>query len=143
MFATWQWGWSERRADVSLNAAIPWDVEIVGGAGKLQGKFAALDLRSFELTGGVDQLRLTLGRPSGDVPIRLTRGANNIRVERPTGVPVRLRSAAVPGASTSTSSGCTAWATRSWRPRAPRMRPTATRSTSRAVPAGSRCTEVD
>ena len=59
-------------ADVSLNAAIPWDVEVVGGAGKLQGKFAALDLRSFELTGGVDQLRLTLGQPAGDVPIRLT-----------------------------------------------------------------------
>ena len=90
MFASWQWGWSERRADVSLNATIPWDVEVVGGAGKLQGKFAALDLRSFALTGGVDQLRLTLGRPSGEVPIRLTRGVNHVRVERPTGVPVRL-----------------------------------------------------
>lgn len=89
--ANWQWGWNERRADVSLNAAIPWDVEVVGGAGKLQGKFAALDLRSFELTGGVDRLRLTLGQPAGDVPIRLTRGANNVRVERPTGVPVRLQ----------------------------------------------------
>jgi DNA-binding MarR family transcriptional regulator len=87
----WQWGMNERRSDVSLNAAIPWDVEVVGGAGKLQGKFAALDLRSFELTGGVDQLRLTLGQPAGDVPIRLTRGANNIRIERPAGVPVRLQ----------------------------------------------------
>jgi DNA-binding MarR family transcriptional regulator len=86
----WQWGWNERRADVSLNASIPWDVEVVGGAGKLQAKFAALDLRSFELTGGVDQLRLTLGPPAGDVPIRLTSGINNVRVERPTGVPVRL-----------------------------------------------------
>lgn len=87
----WQWGWNERRADVSLNAAIPWDVEVVGGAGKLQAKFGALDLRSFELTGGVDQLRLTLGQPAGEVPIRLTRGANNIRIERPTGVAVRLK----------------------------------------------------
>ena len=69
---------------------IPWDVEIVGGAGKLQGKFAALDLRSFALTGGVDQLRLTLGQPAGDVPIRLTAGANNVRIERPAGVHVRL-----------------------------------------------------
>jgi DNA-binding MarR family transcriptional regulator len=86
----WQWGWNERHADISLNAAIPWDVEVVGGAGKLQGKFAALDLRSFELTGGVDQLRLTLGQPRGEVPIRLTRGVNNVRIERPTGVPVRF-----------------------------------------------------
>lgn len=86
----WQWGWNERRADISLNAAIPWDVEVIGGAGKLQAKFAALDIRSFELTGGVDQLRLTLGQPAGDVPIRLTRGINNVRIERPAGVPVRL-----------------------------------------------------
>ena len=86
----WQWDGRERRADVSLNAAIPWDVEIVGGASKLQGKLSSLDLRSFSLTGGVDQMRLTLGSPTGDVPIRFTRGANSIRIERPTGVPVRL-----------------------------------------------------
>ena len=34
----WQWDRHERRCDVTLNAAIPWDVEVVGGAGKLQGK---------------------------------------------------------------------------------------------------------
>jgi len=87
----WKWDWQERRTDVSLNAAIPWDVEVVGGVGKLQGKLSRIDLRSFELTGGVDQLRLTLGQPTGDVPIRLTRGANNIRIERPAGVHVRLK----------------------------------------------------
>ncbi|MGZ9277332.1 MAG: MarR family winged helix-turn-helix transcriptional regulator [Candidatus Limnocylindrales bacterium] len=87
----WKWDWLERRTDVRLNAALPWDIEIVGGAGKLQGKFTKLDLRSFELTGGVDQFRLTLGQPSGDVPIRFTRGANNLRIERPSGVHVRLR----------------------------------------------------
>jgi DNA-binding MarR family transcriptional regulator len=86
----WQLGWHERRTDVSLNASIPWDVEIVGGAGKLQGKLASLDLRSFDLTGGVDQFRLTLGPPRGVVPIRFTRGANRIRLERPTGAAVRL-----------------------------------------------------
>ena len=67
------------------------DYEIVGGTSKLQGKITGLDLRSFELTGGVDQLRLTLGRPRGHVPIRLTGGANSIRIERPAGVPVRLK----------------------------------------------------
>jgi DNA-binding MarR family transcriptional regulator len=86
----WQWDAHERRSDVTLSAAIPWDVEIVGGAGKLQGKLTRLDLRSFALTGGVDQLRLTLGRPAGEVPIRLTAGVNNVRIERPAGVHVRL-----------------------------------------------------
>jgi DNA-binding MarR family transcriptional regulator len=87
---SWMWGRRERSTDVSLNAGIPWDIEIVGGAGKFQGKFGSLDLRSFELTGGVDQFRLTLGQPRGEVPILFTRGANNIRIERPAGVAVRL-----------------------------------------------------
>jgi DNA-binding MarR family transcriptional regulator len=86
----WVWGRQERSTDLALNATIPWDIEIVGGAGKLQGKFGSIDLRSFDLTGGVDQFRLTLGQPVGDVPIRFTRGANNIRIERPTGTAIRL-----------------------------------------------------
>jgi DNA-binding MarR family transcriptional regulator len=86
----WKWDWRGRRAEMSLNAAVPWDVEVVGGTSRLQGKFGSLDLRAFELTGGVDQLRLTLGRPTGGVPIRLTGGGNNVRIERPAGVAARL-----------------------------------------------------
>jgi DNA-binding MarR family transcriptional regulator len=86
-----QWDWRDRRADVSLNAGVPWDVEIVGGSNKLQGKLAGVDLRSFELTGGTGQLRLTLGRPAGVVPIRLTGGSHHARFERPARVHVQLR----------------------------------------------------
>jgi DNA-binding MarR family transcriptional regulator len=86
----WQWAFHERRADIALNTALPWEIEIDGGASKLQGKLTALDLRSFRLTGGVDKLRLMLGQPAGVVPVRFSRGANNIRIERPTGIPVRL-----------------------------------------------------
>lgn len=85
-----QWDWRERRADIALNTGVAWDIEVAGGANKLQGKLALLDLRSFEHTGGVDQIRLTLGAPSGAVPISFTGGANNIRIERPTGSAVRL-----------------------------------------------------
>src|SRR3954471_4618167 len=86
-----QWDWRQRRADVALNASVPWDVEVVGGANKLQGKLGGVDLRSFEMTGGVDQLRLTLGRPTGVVPIRVVGGANHARVERPAGAHVQLK----------------------------------------------------
>jgi DNA-binding MarR family transcriptional regulator len=86
-----QWDWRDRRANVSLNASVPWDVEVVGGSSKLQGVLGSVDLRSFELNGGVDQLRLILGRPTGIVPIRLVGGANNARFERPTGVHVQLQ----------------------------------------------------
>ena len=37
-----QWDWRERRADVALNAGVPWDVEIIGGANKLQGKLGVV-----------------------------------------------------------------------------------------------------
>lgn len=86
-----QWDWRDRRGDVALNEQLPWDVEIVGGANKLQGKLAGVDLRSFQLTGGVDQVRLTLGRPTGEVPIRFVGGANHVRVERPSDVHVQLK----------------------------------------------------
>jgi DNA-binding MarR family transcriptional regulator len=86
-----QWDWRDRRADVALNTAIPWDVEVQGGANRLQGKFGTIDLRSFEMTGGVDQLRLTLGQPTGEVPIRLIGGANHLRFERPAGAHVQLQ----------------------------------------------------
>ena len=85
-----QWDWRERRAEISLNHGIPWDVEIHGGASKLQSKLASVDLRSFELVGGADSLRLTLGPPTGSVPLRFTGGTNNLRIERPAGVAAQL-----------------------------------------------------
>jgi DNA-binding MarR family transcriptional regulator len=86
----WSWPSRDLRSDFTLNAGVPWDIEVAGGANRFQGKLTDVDLRSFELTDGINQLRLTLGRPSGDVPIRLA-GGNGIRIERPAGVAVRLR----------------------------------------------------
>jgi DNA-binding MarR family transcriptional regulator len=86
----WLWDALDRRTDVLLNRQVPWDIELGGGAGKLQGKLADVDLRSFQLSGGVDQLRLTLGRPTGEVALDLIQGVNKVRIERPVGVPVRL-----------------------------------------------------
>ena len=84
------WDWRKRNAEVTLNTAIPWEIELNGGGNRISGDLADVDLRSFEMTGGVDQFRLALGRPRGVVPIRLTGGANRFHVERPAGVAVRL-----------------------------------------------------
>lgn len=85
------WDWRKRNADVTLSTALPWNVEIVGGANKVTGDLTAIDLSSFDVVGGADSLRLSLGRPRGLVAVRVIGGANKVRIDRPAGVPARLK----------------------------------------------------
>lgn len=82
--------WRKRRADVTLNASLPWTVEVNGGASRLTAYLDAVDMAGFEMVGGVDKMGMALGRPRGVVPIQISGGANRVQVERPAGVPVRL-----------------------------------------------------
>jgi DNA-binding MarR family transcriptional regulator len=83
--------WRQRGASVSLNTTIPWSVEVHGGLSKARANLAPIELRSFELSGGADRVRIELGTPAGAVPVRVTGGASELRIERPAEVPVRLR----------------------------------------------------
>src|SRR5262245_11478899 len=65
------WDWRKRNAEFTLNATLPWDLEIVGGANKIEGELRDLDLASFDLQGGVDSMLLRLGNPRGVVPVRI------------------------------------------------------------------------
>jgi hypothetical protein len=47
-------------------------------------------LTSLQLSGGAKQVDITLPRPSGTVSIRISGGANNITVHRPSGVAARV-----------------------------------------------------
>jgi DNA-binding MarR family transcriptional regulator len=82
--------WRKRTADVTLNSAIPWTIQIQGGANKLTGQLDGLDLRSFDLSGGASNLTLALGRPAGEIPIRVIGGLASARITRPADVAVRL-----------------------------------------------------
>ncbi|HET8785038.1 MAG TPA: MarR family transcriptional regulator [Candidatus Limnocylindrales bacterium] len=84
------WDWRKRSADLVLTTAVPWTVDIVGGAHRLSADLKAVDLRSFDIAGGADALRLSIGRPHGEVPIRVVGGANRVRIDRPAGVPTRV-----------------------------------------------------
>ena len=97
--------WRKRTADITLNATIPWEIEIHGGASNVIGRLRDLDLRSFEFTGGSNKLDLALGRARGVVPVRLTGGSSEARIERPPGVGIRLTTRAGWGAWISTPSG--------------------------------------
>lgn len=83
--------WRKRAATIALNPTIPWTVEVHGGMSRAGADLSAIELRAFELKGGADRIRLGLGAPSGIVPVRLSGGANDLRVECPRDAAVRLR----------------------------------------------------
>ncbi len=82
---------SERLAEVELNASIPWDVEVRGGASRLLAHLSALRLGSLKVDGGASRLEVVLPAPSGIVTVVILGGASNVIIRRPEGVAARLR----------------------------------------------------
>lgn len=83
------WGWKQLAAEVTLNAAIPWQIIVKGGAAMIVGELGGLDLAGLEAKGGMSMIRLELPEPSGVVPIRISGGASEVVVRRPAGVAAR------------------------------------------------------
>ncbi|MFI5273496.1 MAG: MarR family transcriptional regulator [Ktedonobacterales bacterium] len=84
-------GGQHSAAEVTLNADIPWRIVIKGGASDITAKLGGLNLAGLEVKGGMSMIRLELPAPSGVVPIRISGGASQITVRRPTGVAARAR----------------------------------------------------
>jgi hypothetical protein len=59
----------ERPAEVALNAGIPWDVEVRGGASRLLADLSGLRLGSLSVDGGASRLEVVLPDPSGAVTV--------------------------------------------------------------------------
>ena len=83
--------WRDDRADIALNSAVPWAIELRGGVSRLSGDLAALELASLEAAGGVSKVDLNLPSPRAVVPIRVSGGANDLALHRPAGTALRLR----------------------------------------------------
>jgi hypothetical protein len=87
----WTGNRPERPAEVALNAGIPWDVEVRGGASRLLADLSALRPRSLKVDGGASRLEVVLPAPSGIVTVVILGGASNVAIRRPEGVAARLR----------------------------------------------------
>jgi hypothetical protein len=74
---------------VRLGPAVPWALDVHGGAEHLDADLTGLDVRSVAFHSGAAHLRLALGRPTEPTVIRLT-SVKDLRLERPADVPVRL-----------------------------------------------------
>ncbi|MFM9368706.1 hypothetical protein [Streptomyces sp. Da 82-17] len=76
---------------MTVDARLPWSVEITGGAGRVTADLAALPLRGMSLTGGASHVSVALPQPKGTVRVRVSGGASDISLRRPAGAAARLR----------------------------------------------------
>ncbi|MBA2715115.1 MAG: MarR family transcriptional regulator [Rubrobacteraceae bacterium] len=83
--------WRDRSGEVRLNPAIPWRIEVRGGAFEVAAELGGLDLAGLEIRGGASTFRVNLPEPSGTVPVRISGGASEIVIRRPPYVAARVR----------------------------------------------------
>jgi hypothetical protein len=86
----WLIYWRRPLSAVTLNASIPWGIEVRGGVSSFEADLSQVSLTSLELRGGVSHLQASLGRPSGTVLIHIVGGVSHTAIQRPRGVPVRI-----------------------------------------------------
>jgi hypothetical protein len=74
---------SERPAEVELNARIPWEIEVRGGASRLVADLRELRIGSLSLNGGASRLEMVLPTPAGTMLVIILGGASNVAIRRP------------------------------------------------------------
>lgn len=79
-----------RRADIALNATIPWEISLGTGASSERLELAGLQLRRLDISGGASRLEASLPQPDRSVLIQVSGGASGITIHRPGGVPIRV-----------------------------------------------------
>ncbi len=82
--------WRLQSAEIALNASIPWELEVQGGAWRLTADLTGLQLAAVTLERGANKVSLRLPHPTGTVPIHIGGGAADLSVLRPDGVAVRV-----------------------------------------------------
>lgn len=82
--------WRRRSGRVTLNAGIPWEIEVRGGASELVADLAVLKLSSLEIKGGASKVEVSLPEPEGKVPVRISGGASGITLSRPREAAARM-----------------------------------------------------
>ena len=76
-------------AHLALNASLPWQLDVRGGASTVEADLRGLRLAGLEIRGGASDIRLELGETAALVPVRVHGGVSQVVVRRPAGTPVR------------------------------------------------------
>lgn len=83
---------SPDRVDVTLDRSHPWKIEFDIGASSATLQLRDLRLTALTVNGGADTLDLTLGTPSGRVPVSISGGATKTTLSRAGGAAIQVTS---------------------------------------------------
>lgn len=72
--------------DLQLNPSIPWTINQNTGASSSTFNLAGVHLSGMTLNAGASRIEMTLGQPSGVVPVEVHGGSLTVRIHRPKGV---------------------------------------------------------
>jgi hypothetical protein len=78
------------RAQLVLNAGIPWFLDMRGGIHRLAADLRQLPLAGIDMNGGVYRAELWLPHPNGTVRIRVASGVNSLTIHRHPETAMRL-----------------------------------------------------
>ncbi len=81
----------DEEVEVVLTTAVPWRLTVSGGIRRANLDLAGADVAGVTLAGDAARIDLTLPRPDGTLPIRMSGGINRFEVRTDRGVPVRIR----------------------------------------------------
>ncbi len=82
---------SNQEAEVALNPAVPWRIELRNGASDTTADMRGLTLAGLEIRGGASSVTVRLPAPTGTIPVRIAGGASGITINRPPGIEVSIR----------------------------------------------------
>lgn len=90
-------GRADQPVDVVVNADVQWALRLAGGTKQTVIDMAEGDVSGIELAGGAARIELTLPRPAGVVPVRMSGGVERFVVHVAGPTPVRVRAFAGAG----------------------------------------------
>jgi class 3 adenylate cyclase len=83
--------WRTGASTVTLNGSVPWRIEARGGLAHVTASLDTVQLLGFEVDGGARAVVLSLPRPWGTVPVRLSSGVTDLTVHRPARAGARVQ----------------------------------------------------
>ncbi len=77
--------------DLKINSSLPWAIVADSGAATATYSLASAHITSIEINTGASREDITLGKPSGVVPISINGGSLTVHLQRPAGTAASVR----------------------------------------------------